>query len=769
MGAPLPPGGGGVHPADALRAEADALEAASCHADGSSCAFDEFARLAGAVGGNTAVPPRIEIPDVTLHEGDRGRNHTAVAVRLSHPATEYVSASVTGDLPEGVTIAPDSTIWFAARTLRSIAGFEVANDDTEGPTRTTELGATVTAGLAQPPDPFTVTVIDDDEDGTPAKRPGANGRLAFTTGSDAQLYIAEPGGTDVEGVLDSTNTDQLQPEGWSSDGRFLLMHRWTTSGSDDAAGGRPYYALPVGEDARPTGDKIRLTPAGTGLYEGASWSRDGKWLSYITYRGSTWTLSLQRVGVNGAPVGEMIDVTDDPDMANIAWVDGTSWSPDGKRLAMAACEQGYDVCGIYVLDVHDGSVTGAPRPVIRRDYLHGEDADLPSWSPDGRFLAYRVRDSSYVETVERVAVDTAGAPKGPAVTLTTQRIELPVRWSPDSRSVVFASSEHPLTDQFRSGVVVGLDSAGRPSGAPKVVTPLAFGPNVIMWGPPVLDKVAPTASATLDKPANGQGWHRDTVIAKLRAEDDEGGDGVASVTYTVDGKKTTATGAAKDVPLSADGVHTLAYFATDKAGNASAARSLVVRVDRTPPAVAFGSPAAGAAHVVGTSVTAAYSCSDGGSGVVGCDGSTPAGGPLDTGAPGARTLAVTARDRAGNTATVDRAWSVVARPQPVVVVTPKLGKAPPAATLPSTRRCVSRRRFRIRLARPSGDPLRSAEVFIGSKRVRRIRGRKLTTPIDLRGLPKGKFKVRVVVKTRSGRKLSITRTYRTCVPKRRRH
>ena len=227
-----------------------------------------------------------------------------------------------------------------------------------------------------------------------------------------------------------------------------------------------------------------------------------------------------------------------------------------------------------------------------------------------------------------------------------------MQWARDSRSVAFASSTHLLTDQYRAGFVLDLDTAGKPVGAPRVVTPLALGPNALIWGPPVLDTVAPTASATLDKPANGQGWHRESVVAKLRAEDDEGGDGVASVTYTVDGKKTTATGAAKDVVLSADGVHTLAYFATDKAGNASAAKSLVVRVDRTPPAVAIGSPGAGAAHVVGTSVTAAYSCSDGGSGVVGCDGSTPAGGALDTGAPGARTLKVTARDRAGNTATV---------------------------------------------------------------------------------------------------------------------
>ena len=97
MGAPLPPGADGVHPADALRAEADALEAASCHAAG-ACAFDEFARLAAC--GNTAVPPRLEIPDVTLHEGDRGRNHATVPVRLRtrRPGT---SARASPPLPEG--------------------------------------------------------------------------------------------------------------------------------------------------------------------------------------------------------------------------------------------------------------------------------------------------------------------------------------------------------------------------------------------------------------------------------------------------------------------------------------------------------------------------------------------------------------------------------------------------------------------------------------------------------------------------------------------
>ena len=89
------------------------------------------------------------------------------------------------------------------------------------------------------------------------------------------------------------------------------------------------------------------------------------------------------------------------------------------------------------------------------------------------------------------------------------------------------------------------------------------------------------------------------------------------------------------------------------------------------------------------------------------------------------------------------------------------------ASLPSARRCVSRRRFRIRLRAPRGDTLRRGEVHVNGRRVRVVRGRRLTAPVDLRGLPKGRFKVEIRVTTRSGRLLRGTRRYRTCTPKRR--
>ncbi|MBI5104036.1 MAG: hypothetical protein HZB46_03440 [Solirubrobacterales bacterium] len=103
--------------------------------------------------------------------------------------------------------------------------------------------------------------------------------------------------------------------------------------------------------------------------------------------------------------------------------------------------------------------------------------------------------------------------------------------------------------------------------------------------------------------------------------------------------------------------------------------------------------------------------------------------------------------------------------------------APPAAaslpafakvvTLPSTKRCVSRRSFRIRLRIPRGLRVTSADVVVNRKRVKVVKGRRLTAPVDLRNLPKGRFSVKITVRLADGRTISGTRKYRTCAPKRR--
>jgi hypothetical protein len=88
--------------------------------------------------------------------------------------------------------------------------------------------------------------------------------------------------------------------------------------------------------------------------------------------------------------------------------------------------------------------------------------------------------------------------------------------------------------------------------------------------------------------------------------------------------------------------------------------------------------------------------------------------------------------------------------------------------------CASRRAFRIHLRAPAGERLARATIYVagkrvavrsGAKRFTTLSGRRLTAPINLRGLPRGKVTVRVEAVTRSGRRFVDLRTYRTCTTK----
>lgn len=92
------------------------------------------------------------------------------------------------------------------------------------------------------------------------------------------------------------------------------------------------------------------------------------------------------------------------------------------------------------------------------------------------------------------------------------------------------------------------------------------------------------------------------------------------------------------------------------------------------------------------------------------------------------------------------------------VTLPKQGK----------KKCLSRRAFRIRLKEPKADALATASVFVNGKRVRTVKGAKrIRAGVNLTGLPKGRYTVKIVAKTVLGRTITGTRKYRTCAKKQR--
>jgi hypothetical protein len=105
---------------------------------------------------------------------------------------------------------------------------------------------------------------------------------------------------------------------------------------------------------------------------------------------------------------------------------------------------------------------------------------------------------------------------------------------------------------------------------------------------------------------------------------------------------------------------------------------------------------------------------------------------------------------------------------PLVAVVPAgpVVDVPLSTTAPSqrpARQCLSRRRFTIRLRESRHRRLRSAQVVVDGHRVKvRRRHGRLTAQVNLRGIRRQTVRVKIVARTRAGRRLVGSRTYRTC-------
>jgi hypothetical protein len=174
--------------------------------------------------------------------------------------------------------------------------------------------------------------------------------------------------------------------------------------------------------------------------------------------------------------------------------------------------------------------------------------------------------------------------------------------------------------------------------------------------PPVkIDKTAPVTSAS----APGD-WNNDDITINLSASDALSG--VKTTHYRLDGG-TQQTGTS--LSIGAEGVHTLEFWSVDEAGNAEAAKTVQVKIDKTPPAINHSqSPAANANGWNNSNVTVTFTCSDGQSGVASCTGPQ-----ILTTEGKDQPVTGTAEDNAGNTAT-DPATVSIDKTDPTIKAAP---------------------------------------------------------------------------------------------------
>jgi sugar lactone lactonase YvrE len=160
---------------------------------------------------------------------------------------------------------------------------------------------------------------------------------------------------------------------------------------------------------------------------------------------------------------------------------------------------------------------------------------------------------------------------------------------------------------------------------------VAFGKSGTDVTPPEVKCATPAA-----------GWHAEDVTVSCSASDS--GTGLANpedASFTL----TTNVAAGEETATA----YTNTRRVCDKADNCAEAGPIgPIKVDRKPPSITVTEPTEGALIAQGSSVTAQYSCADGGSGVASCEGSVSAGQPINTSTPGQYTLSVSSLDAVGN-------------------------------------------------------------------------------------------------------------------------
>jgi hypothetical protein len=85
-------------------------------------------------------------------------------------------------------------------------------------------------------------------------------------------------------------------------------------------------------------------------------------------------------------------------------------------------------------------------------------------------------------------------------------------------------------------------------------------------------------------------------------------------------------------------------------------------------------------------------------------------------------------------------------------------------SLPSAKRCLSARFFKIHLREPTYDPFKKVLVTLRGHKIKAVRrGDYVVSTIDLKGFPRGAFTLKIRATTVLGHHLSANRTYHTCV------
>jgi len=150
-------------------------------------------------------------------------------------------------------------------------------------------------------------------------------------------------------------------------------------------------------------------------------SRDGKWVTYVSYPEDT----LWRSRADGT---ERLQLTYSPMRAGVP-----HWSPDGQQIAFSGITPGKP-WKIFLISKDGGTATAITA---------SEDASEadPAWSPDSKSLAFGHNVATNVATAEQTFIEVFDVQSRQISQLAGSQGVFGSRWSPDGRYIVGISSD----------------------------------------------------------------------------------------------------------------------------------------------------------------------------------------------------------------------------------------------------------------------------------------------------------------------------------------
>ena len=180
---------------------------------------------------------------------------------------------------------------------------------------------------------------------------------------DTEIFSVDPETGDAFNITKAPGSEERYPA-WHPDGLHVIF----TSNREDGKTYNYYIANKDGSDLR----KLTSLPSGSVAYWG-SFTADGKWI----YFNEGKTSAIFRIRPDGTNQEQVTDGRD----ANI--------SPDGNRIVFT--QKGLKDWGVWIMDL-DGKNR---RQIIPNESEIGGIA--PVWSPDGKRVAFSMQSGEFCE------------------------------------------------------------------------------------------------------------------------------------------------------------------------------------------------------------------------------------------------------------------------------------------------------------------------------------------------------------------------------------